>query len=245
MVSYTSVMESEEAVGEWTSLIWKRKWGFCFVDGCPVTGEATQKLIERIAFIRNTHYGGFWQFTADLSLKDAAYTSLPLAAHTDNTYFTDPAGLQTFHLLSHTNGDGGASLLVDGFRAASILRSESPDAFHDLCHIKITAHSSGNDGISITPSQPFPVLVTAEAAGRAEVIQIRWNNDDRATLPADDPELVKRFYAAARKWVQVLRRPENEYWVKLQPGRPLANMDDFVSRWKTLNFANEVVIDSV
>lgn len=169
--------------------------------------------------------GGFWQFTADLSLKDAAYTSLALGAHTDNTYFTDPAGLQTFHLLSHTNGSGGDSLLVDGFRAASILRSESPEAFHDLCRIKITAHSSGNEGISITPSQPFPVLVTEEVKGKAdekaEVLQIRWNNDDRATLPTDHPEAVRRFYAAARKWVEVLRRPENEVWVKLQPGRPL------------------------
>lgn len=36
---------------------WKRKWGFCFVDGCPVTEKATQELLERIAFIRHTHYG--------------------------------------------------------------------------------------------------------------------------------------------------------------------------------------------
>lgn len=27
------------------------------MDGVPVTPEATQKLIERIAFIRHTHYG--------------------------------------------------------------------------------------------------------------------------------------------------------------------------------------------
>jgi hypothetical protein len=31
--------------------------GFCFVDGVPVSPEATQGLIERIAFIRHTHYG--------------------------------------------------------------------------------------------------------------------------------------------------------------------------------------------
>lgn len=35
------------------------KWdqGFCFVDDVPINPEATQLLIERIAFIRNTHYG--------------------------------------------------------------------------------------------------------------------------------------------------------------------------------------------
>lgn len=159
-----------------------------------------------------------------MSLKDSAYTSLAPAAHTDNTYFTDPAGLQTFHILSHTNGSGGASLLVDGFRAAEILRSESPDAFQDLCSIKINAHSSGNEGISIMPWQPFPVLVTEEqGAGQgSKVVQIRWNNDDRATLPTHRPEDVSRFYAAARKWVDVLRRQESEYWIQLTPGKVLS-----------------------
>ena len=57
-----------------------------------------------------TSAGGFWRFTSDLTSKNSAYTQLALAAHTDTTYFTDPAGLQTFHLLSHTNGEGGASL---------------------------------------------------------------------------------------------------------------------------------------
>ena len=157
-------------------------------------------------------------------MKDSAYTSLALAAHTDNTYFTDPAGLQTFHMLSHTNGNGGASLLVDGFRAAEILRSESPAAFNDLCSIQIDAHSSGNEGISIMPARSFPVLVTKEGPPGvpAEVVQIRWNNDDRATLPAHYPEAIARFYAAARKWVEILRRPESEYWVQLKPGRPLS-----------------------
>jgi len=147
-----------------------------------------------------------------------------LAAHTDNTYFTDPAGLQTFHMLSHTNGDGGASLLVDGFRAAQILRSESAEAFNDLCRIKINAHSSGNEGISIMPQQPFPVLAIREGApGRpVDVVQVRWNNDDRATLPAHQPEDVTRFYAASRKWVDILRRPDSEYWVQLTPGKVLS-----------------------
>ena len=76
--------------------------------------------------------GGFWDFTSDLSSKDTAYTSLALDAHTDTSYFTDPAGYQMFHLLSHQGGSGGATLLVDGFRAANILRSESPKAFRTL-----------------------------------------------------------------------------------------------------------------
>lgn len=127
-------------------------------------------------------------------------------------------------MLSHTNGDGGTSLLVDGFRAAAILRSESPDAFNDLCGVKISAHASGNEGISIMPQHSFPVFSTEEGAPESpgDVFQIRWNNDDRATLPAHQPEDVTRFYAAARKWVEVLRRAESEYWVQLTPGKVLS-----------------------
>ncbi|KAL8663527.1 MAG: hypothetical protein Q9202_003837 [Teloschistes flavicans] len=260
---------SENAVAQFTSV--KRETGFCFVDGCPTTSEATQALIERIAFIRPTHYGGFWRFTADLASKDSAYTQLALAAHTDTTYFTDPAGLQTFHLLSHTNGSGGASLLVDGFAAAEQLRAESPDAFEDLCRIKFRGHSSGNEGIAIMPMQSFPVITAdeMESGGRGKVTQIRWNNDDRAAMIGLESEDVSRFYAAARKWVEILRRPGLECWVQLEPGKVLTldnwrvlhgrsafsgeremcgaytNMDDFISRWKTLHIPKKYLLGSI
>jgi trimethyllysine dioxygenase len=48
-------MASDEGVGKWTAKIWKH--GFCYVDGCPVDPQKTQELLERIAFIRITHYG--------------------------------------------------------------------------------------------------------------------------------------------------------------------------------------------
>jgi hypothetical protein len=35
----------------------QKTYGFCYVDGCPVSPEKTEELLERIAFIRVTHYG--------------------------------------------------------------------------------------------------------------------------------------------------------------------------------------------
>lgn len=165
--------------------------------------------------------GGFWHFTADLAAKDSAYTSLALGAHTDTTYFTDPAGLQTFHLLSHTQGAGGASLLVDGFNAAAILQREDPDAYGTLCRVKVRGHASGNEHVKFLTEEAYPVLVTADGDGK-KVRQVRWNNDDRASMEVGDPDEVKRWYDAARKWVSILRRPELEYWEQLRPGRPLS-----------------------
>jgi trimethyllysine dioxygenase len=205
------------------------KYGFCYVNGVPVSPEATKSLIERIAFIRHTHYGGFWDFTADLSKKDTAYTNLALGAHTDTTYFSDPAGLQMFHLLEHSDGAGGESILVDGFRAAKILREEDPEAYKILSNVRIPAHSSGNIDTSIQPFAPFPVLNHHPVNG--ELIQIRWNNDDRATMDRwEDLDDVEKFYDAARSWNGILKRKESEYWEQLKPGRAL-----IFDNWRVLH----------
>lgn len=203
----------------------KYTYGFCYVDGVPVSSDATQELVERIAFVRPTHYGGFWDVTPDLASKDTAYTDLPLGVHTDTTYFTDSVGLQLFHLLEH-KGDGGSTILVDGFKAARILRDEHPDSYRILSNVRIPSHSSGNGGVSIQPFAPFPVLNHHPVDG--ELVQIRWNNDDRATMDNwVESEEVDRFYEATRHWVEILRRRDVEYCKQLVPGRALSECINF------------------
>lgn len=80
------------------------------------------------------------------------------------------------------------------------------------------------------PERAFPVLTLADphkGEEAARVSQVRWNNDDRAALPAEDPLQVAEFYAAARKWVEILSRPTGQYWQQLKPGRFLGR---FVAR---------------
>ncbi|KAL1958221.1 hypothetical protein VTO42DRAFT_4729 [Malbranchea cinnamomea] len=264
-VDYEKVMSSDEGVAEWTAKIYK--YGFCFVKGCPVTPEATEKLIERIAFIRHTHYGGFWDFTADLKKKDTAYTTEELGAHTDNTYFTEPAGLQMLHLLSHTDGEGGASLLVDAFEAARILYEEDIEAYKLLTLPVLTSHASGNEDVCIQPSVPFPVLYHHPVTG--DLLQVRWNNDDRAAKMYTTPEATDLWYRAARKWNEILRRKSMEQWFQLEPGTPMIfdnwrmlhgrssfvgkrrmcgaylNRDDFISRYRLLNHGRQKVLAEI
>jgi trimethyllysine dioxygenase len=139
--------------------------------------------------------GGFYDFTADLASGDTAYTQLGIGAHTDNTYFSDPAGLQMFHLLSHTDGEGGASQLVDGFGAADELLREDPESYAILSTVRINCHASGGKDSSIQPFQTFPVLVH-DAEG--VLAQVRWNTTDRATIDMPIEEVAK-WYDAARQ----------------------------------------------
>lgn len=206
------------------------KYGFVFVADTPFDDpETTKRLLERIAFIRVTHYGGFYDFTPDLAMADTAYTNFALPAHTDNTYFTDPAGLQAFHLLSHrpppgTSSDapvsGGESLLVDGFHAARLLEAEDPTAYKILSTVRLPWHASGNKGITIAPDRRYPVLELDEDTGGLH--RVRWNNDDRGVVPFGEHYSPTDWYDAARKWDAILRRKDVEFWTQLLPGRPLS-----------------------
>ncbi|KAI5255743.1 26S proteasome subunit P45 [Aureobasidium subglaciale] len=210
-VDYKDVMEAD-GIAEWTRQI--NVHGFSFVKNCPIDPDATQRLLETIGPIRETHYGGcislymvsyvklkltgqggFYDFTSNMASKDTAYTSLALEAHTDTTYFSEPAGLQMFHMLSHTGGSGGESLLVDGFAAARQLYAEDKEAYKILSTIGVWAHASGNEDVSIQPYVCFPVLSHDPIMGH--LVQVRWNNADRAAIEAPS-DMIDKWYEAAR-----------------------------------------------
>ena len=54
-------------------------------EGVPSTPEATRAVATRIAYIRETIFGGYWDFTANMEHKDTAYTSMAIGPHTDGT----------------------------------------------------------------------------------------------------------------------------------------------------------------
>ncbi|KAK7731715.1 hypothetical protein SLS53_008659 [Cytospora paraplurivora] len=188
-VGFSEVMDSETGVAKMTDLI--LRFGFVFVDDTPVDDSVhTKRLLERIGPIRETHYGGFYDFIPDMAKADTAYTNIALAAHTDTTYFTDPAGLQAFHLLSHIpapdepEATGGKSLLVDGFHAAEILKFEHKPYFQALTSTGLSWHASGNEGVTITSEKLFPVIELDFVSNPdSRIAKVRWNNDDRGVLP--------------------------------------------------------------
>lgn len=167
------------------------KFGFCFVTGVPATTGDTESLIRRIAFIRETQYGGFWDFTSDLAHGDTAYTNIALPAHTDNSYFTDPCGLQIFHLLSHENGAGGQTLLVDGFYAASILKELHPESYNLLSEVLIPTHSAGDEDAiyRARPISGHPIL-QHDPLDKDVLVQVRYANDHRSAMRNLEPSLV-------------------------------------------------------
>lgn len=130
-----------------------------------------------------------------------------------------------FHLLSHTGGEGGASLLVDGYKCLQTLSEQYPEAYETLRNTPLRWHASGNDGITITPWSEMAAIEEQKVAvgsGTDSITQLRWNNDDRATLRPSSDMSVTKWYEAARLLDSIIKDPKNEYWAQLKPGRPLS-----------------------
>ena len=125
---------------------------------------------------------------------------------------TDPSGIQLFHLLEHTGGGGGATLLVDGFYVASLLRDLYPEAYRLLSTVPMSAHAAGESTILYRASRP---PLEHDAVGNLRAV--RWNNADRSVLREVPHGDIPRLYEAMRAWEKVITSPDSEYWVQLSP----------------------------
>ena len=137
-------------------------------------------------------------------------------------------------MLSHTSetgqaGEGGATQLVDGFRVSKELSKHDRDV---LRTVKLFAHSSGNEGVSIRNEMPFSVLEYEN--DESFPWRIRWNNDDRAGFSRFDleqgAEHIDKWYRAAARWHELINTRDCRWWFehRLQPGQLLRKSTAFV-----------------
>ncbi|XP_075692113.1 trimethyllysine dioxygenase, mitochondrial [Rhinoderma darwinii] len=203
-------------------------YGIAFVEDVPGTREDTENVAERLSHIRETIYGRMWDFTSDFSRGDTAYTKLALDRHTDTTYFQEPCGMQIFHCLRH-EGTGGRTLLVDGFYAAEQLRQHHPENFEILSTTPIRheyiEHVRDRHNLMAGIG---PVLNVYP--WNKELYMIRYNNYDRSVINTVPHDLVRKWYTSHRILTNELRKPGNELWVKLKPGKVV-----LVDNWRVLH----------
>jgi trimethyllysine dioxygenase len=205
-VAHDDVMAGDEGVARWMRQV--ATYGFCMVVGTPPEVDATRALVERIGYVRETIFGGFWDFRADLAKADTAYTNVELLPHTDGTYSHDAPGLQLLHCLAF-DGAGGLSTMVDGFRIAAELRTGRPEHYETLSTVDVPGQYVG-DGVHLMASRP---VFRHDRSG--ELVQVSFNNADRAPflLPPDEMD---RFYAALRAF-EALANDERLQWRRVNP----------------------------
>ncbi len=205
-VPYDDVMHGDSGVHAWMRKV--ATYGFCLVVGTPPTIEATEQLVRRVAYVRETIFGGFWDFQADLSKADTAYTNIELLPHTDGTYSHDAPGLQLLHCLAF-DGTGGLSTMVDGFRIASELRTAAPELYAVLSTVQVPGQYIG-DGSHLMASRP---VFRHDHSG--ELVQVSFNNADRAPFLLPPAEM-EQFYEALRAF-EALANDHRLQWRRVNP----------------------------
>lgn len=219
-MTHADIMSGSEGLLRWLSMV--QEYGFALASGMPPTIEATKELVTRIGYVRETIFGGMWDFTANLAFKDTAYTSAAIGPHTDGTYSIDSPGFQLFHCLKF-DGSGGESTLVDGFKVAEHIRRSDPLAFEVLSTVRIPAHYLG-DGVHLRAEHP---VIGLDHHG--DFLQIAYNNYDRAPFRLPTPRM-NAFYRALKLFNRLINDPANEITMRLAPGTAL-----LFDNWRTLH----------
>ena len=221
-IAFDAVMADDSVLKEYLEAV--ARYGFCFVEGVPATPEATRAVATRIAYIRETIFGGYWDFTANMEHKDTAYTSMAIGPHTDGTYSFDAPGYQMFHCLA-ADCTGGENMLIDGFRVAEIMRGEDPVAYRTLTEIAVPGqYLDDSRGVHLMARRP---LFRLDESG--ELVQVSYNNLDRAPFQLD-AERQLAFYRALATFGRLCNDPALQYRRRLLPGSVL-----LFDNWRVLH----------
>lgn len=198
------------AFGRWLAGV--RRYGFGVMTGVPRVSGSLIDVAKMVGFVRETNYGLWFEVRAEVNPNNLAYTNLGLQAHTDNPYRDPVPTLQLLACLENTV-EGGDSVVVDGFGAALRLRDENPKGFDLLTRHCARFEYAGSAGVRLTAKRPM-----IELGPDGELIAIRFNNRSAAAftdIPYDD---MAGFYAAYRRFAEIIEDPAMEVTFKLKPG---------------------------
>jgi trimethyllysine dioxygenase len=212
---------SEGGLNKWLGYIQKN--GFVLVADTPASADATKELMERMAYVRNSIFGGFSVWDNKLeNPDDTAFTSLSIEPHTDGTYVHDAPGLQTLHCLKK-DSIGGENQLVDGLAIAEKMRIEYPDYFKILSKINIPGRYIKTDTYLLAKRPLFRVN------DEEKLVQVSFNNHDRAPFRLNN-ETMHQFYEAYKVFHNFANDKHRQFQFMLEPGKVLT-----FDNWRVLH----------
>ena len=209
-VAFEAARDEPAALAGWLAAV--RRFGFAVMSGLPLRSGALCEVAALFGYVRETNYGRWFDVRAEVAPVNLAYSSLGLQAHTDNPY-RDP--VPTLQLLAclESSAEGGDSVVVDGFAAAALLREEDPAGFALLAGHCARFEYAGEAGVRLRAKVP----VIALAPG-GELTAVRFNNRSAAPFVDIPYEAMAGYYAAYRRFAEILERPALRVTFKLAPG---------------------------
>jgi gamma-butyrobetaine dioxygenase len=209
-VRYGDAVTDRRALGRWLTAV--RRYGFAVMTEAPRESGSLCEVAELFGYVRETNYGRWFDVKAEVNPNNLAYTNLGLQAHTDNPYRDPVPTLQILACLENTV-EGGDSVVVDGFKAAELLQEEDKALFDALADHCARFEYAGSKGVRLSSKRPM-----IELGPDGELLAVRFNN--RSAAPLTDVPFGKMdtYYAAYRRFAELIEDPALGVTFKLGPG---------------------------
>jgi len=209
-IDYKTAKSDKTLLLKWMKSL--HKYGFAKITGGDKESGAIIKVANLIGFIRETNYGKFFEVRSEINAVNLAYTNLGLQAHTDNPYRDPVPTIQILYCLENS-ASGGDSKVVDGFKAAILLKEENPEYFNLLT--KYCARFEYNEDEKTHLQSRRPMI---ELSPDGEIIAIRFNNRSAAPITDVPYSDMENYYNAYRKFSDIINDPSMAAHFKLKPG---------------------------
>ena len=171
-------------------------------------------VVRKIADLRATNYELVYDVHTIPDPNSIAYTAVELQPHNDLTNRYASGVIQFLYCVEFT-ATGGESVLVDAFNAAEEFRRRDPDGFSLLASTPLSFRyqDQSNDIQNKAP------IIALDLEGN--ILQVRYNHALLAPLDVQS-ELVETIYAAYRTFTRIVRDPEFQVKLRLDPGDMMA-----------------------
>ena len=194
------------------------KYGFVIFENVPTKDNFIVNFANSIGSIRRTNFGEFFNVKSKPNPNDLAYTSLPLAPHTDNPYRKPVPCIQLLHCIENEVG-GGLSTLVDGLAVTEELKKEHPSFFQILTEIKVRFQFV-DDNVVL---EDWAEMIQLDENKRLKQVRFSPRLD---FVPLMDKGKLELYYAARNKISEMYNSEKFRIEFKLKPG-DLLMMDNY------------------
>ncbi|MPC14455.1 Gamma-butyrobetaine dioxygenase [Portunus trituberculatus] len=111
--------------------------GVVLVSDVPCEIDQIYSFAKRIGHLRPTHYGETFNVYSRMDPNNLAYTGDSLDMHTDLPCLATKPEIQMLHVIKQFIGEGGDTMITDGFHAASKFKKNNPEYFDTLANTLI------------------------------------------------------------------------------------------------------------
>ena len=217
-----NIFEFKENLSEkeemYNALISFYKYGFVIFKNVPTKDNFLINFANSIGSVRRTNFGEFFNVKSKPNPNDLAYTSLPLAPHTDNPYRNPVPCIQILHCIEN-NVQGGLSTLVDGFTVTEKLKKDFPKYYKILREVKVRFQFVDQNVVL----EDWAEMIRVDENGEFKQVRFSPRLDFVPLLDLDKLEL---YYNARKKISELYNSDKYRIQFKLSPG-DLLMMDNY------------------